>query len=445
MPVILLMNHLRKIYSACSPRFFRNFLSQAYHCEEQWNERLSSALLSQVNFDELNNELLKAFSASAKVTPVDFDIYVNKMTDENHLIDFEEIINRFRRSPSTAFVLPSSQHAVIRALVKLNKSDLLMKMLNDRLNYGIFLDSYTSCLLMDMFLKGNNYQDAAKCAIQLMLQEDFGSDLSKSLAMYSCFLYLFNPSTEPWNPFPKPVIEEPEEEVKVRVDYIREPYFDDHFDLENPQHLIGKTFAYANLDGSGSYELSLQLLGWTLYEKFNNLKEVLKVILDTKTPIYDEIFEKVFEMVSSSNSENKDNILDCLSKVKHSGKLLENSIEQKMKEDIENAVKNFEKKYIDTQTKLYKEWQSERETLVKEQVKSLEKLKKLKEIEEKKKQLQEKENHLFFFEKEEKWLLQAEKNEQLLKELMDKIPKYEKKQMEKKDDSYLPPEMPTNR
>ena len=46
--------------------------------------------------------------------------------------------------------------------------------------------------------------DAAKVAIQLMLQEEFDHPITSYLALYSCYSYLNNPQPDPWDPQPKP-------------------------------------------------------------------------------------------------------------------------------------------------------------------------------------------------------------------------------------------------
>ena len=81
----------------------------------------------------------------------------------------------------------------------------------------------------------------------------------------------------PWDPLPDEVIPEPEEEVKIRVEEIENPYFDDHFDLVKKEHLLGKTLAKMASHGIKESLLtnSLQLLGYTLYEKWEKVTEII--------------------------------------------------------------------------------------------------------------------------------------------------------------------------
>ena len=57
------------------------------------------------------------------------------------------------------------------------------------------------------------------------------------------------------------------------VKYIRNPFFDDHFDIRIPEHIVGKTLAWCSSDVSHeSIRNGAQVLGWSLYEKWDKLK-----------------------------------------------------------------------------------------------------------------------------------------------------------------------------
>lgn len=72
--------------------------------------------------------------------------------------ELEELVHRLRKSPATADTLPSTSYALIRAFMKAGKYDELMRILNDRWNYGVFLDHHVANILMDEFLKQGNHR-----------------------------------------------------------------------------------------------------------------------------------------------------------------------------------------------------------------------------------------------------------------------------------------------
>jgi small subunit ribosomal protein S27 len=165
---------------------------------------------------------------------------VNKITDTETLDEIEEVAHRLRKSPATADSLPSTSHAIIRAFLNGGKTDDLLRILNDRMNYGVFLDFHVANILMDDFIKKGNHRgkeglfpcqfidqetailnsidnlDAAKVAGLLMLEEDFGPPTTKFLALVSCLKYVEEPTPEQWDPIPPP--EESKDEVQNQND-----------------------------------------------------------------------------------------------------------------------------------------------------------------------------------------------------------------------------------
>ncbi len=65
--------------------------------------------------------------------------------------------------------------------------------------------------------------------------------------------------------------EEPEDDVKVHVEWAPNDYHDDHFDLDgNRDLLLGKTLcklAASNPTGNEEIDKALMILGLTLFEK----------------------------------------------------------------------------------------------------------------------------------------------------------------------------------
>jgi len=65
----------------------------------------------------------------------------------------------------------------------------------------------------------------------------------------------------------------------VRVKYLRNPYFDDHFDLRDPKLLIGKTLATLGATFPDAVGWTYQLVGWGLYQKWDKAIRTLEQIL----------------------------------------------------------------------------------------------------------------------------------------------------------------------
>nr|CAG4648641.1 EOG090X05Q1 [Polyphemus pediculus] len=326
-------------------------------------------------------------------------------------------------------------------------------MLDDRLGYGLFPDYYLSSLLMDTFLKASNYRDAVKTAILMMIQEEFDHPIASHLALYSCHAYLKNPTPEPWDPLPKPKPEEPKEIVKVRVDYIREPFFDDHFDITNSQHLIGKTLVgIAKHIGSSSKDSVAQtslLLGWTLYQKFDKVLQTLDAVLESKQQIFKEGLEHCQKIVSESADLSADfleNFQTRVSQLEKEGLIIDGDILEIIKQQTNEIVSKNEQDDIQKQVNCYREWDILREKEVENQIRELEYRQRQAVIDAKKKALLETEERLNFFDNIDEWELRFEQKEEERKLHQAKMVGSGKTESAKRlkqaeEDSYVPPEI----
>ncbi|VDN44953.1 unnamed protein product [Gongylonema pulchrum] len=67
--------------------------------------------------------------------------------------DVLKIVYRLRHSESTCQMLPSTEYALVRLLLKHRAIDTLLAVLADPINYGIFLNEHSACLLIDHLLE----------------------------------------------------------------------------------------------------------------------------------------------------------------------------------------------------------------------------------------------------------------------------------------------------
>jgi len=439
-------------FSITTGRF--GFLSENYDCQSAWERRLDSQLLKKLDLDDFFHEVEKKYVTEKFISAIDVDLFVNKVTEEDNLEEMEELAYRLRKSSVTHETLPSTSYAIIRSFFTFDKMDDLIRILNDRLNYGIFPDHYTSSLLMDTFLARKNFRDAAKMASFLMLDEDFGPPTTKLFALLSCLKHIEGGVPDSWDTDTAvEIVKEPgkkekkPEEERVRVRRLRNVFFDDHFDLTNPQYIVGKTLAYLSfhLKEDEVLRRSIELLGWAMYDKWDKVDNALKNITSQKQTVASDVVKSVTEMatarlaiVESSpdktlpkpkvravpglNLEPKeitemftklkwDNSAKHLSSVKEtlsSSKLSTTNLNliEKTEELLSNAIDANEKLEIEAQQNNFKKWEDLRIKELDRQLTRFREEQTLYEIEDKKKELREKEDTIFFFDNEEKWMMQ---------------------------------------
>uniref|UniRef100_A0A182QEA1 28S ribosomal protein S27, mitochondrial n=1 Tax=Anopheles farauti TaxID=69004 RepID=A0A182QEA1_9DIPT len=394
----------------------RTFLSEAYQCREAWNARLTTPLLEQVNLDTLYYDLEQRFQQKQNISAIDIDIYANKLVDETHVEEIADMLYKFRLTAQTSHTLDSTHHALVRNYLDHRCYGQLIEVLNNRIGYGVFLDDYSANLTLDQLLKAKEFRYAARIATLIALQEDFSNPITRALSLYGCYRYAKAPDAEHFDDLapaePSPAEAEGQrkkkkEEIKVRVKFLRNEFFDDHFDLTDSQLLLGKTFvqlgrAYGRENkaiGAGC-----ELLGLTLYKKYDQaLAHVQQNALEVSEEIV-QMVRAVLEKEPNKEDEKYVAFSEALSAVKVS----KESFEKLILEQVHKSVAENEKQQTETQAKLYADWCALRQKRLDEELNRLERANRLKEIEQLTVEMEKEEEKLWFFENEDKIDLQID-------------------------------------
>lgn len=288
-------------------------------------------------------QLEQKYGSVGKVSAVDVDIFVNSITDGVFVDEMIKTLNNLRQSVETTNILDSTHHAVIRYLLQHDYIQELHEVLNDRLNYGIFPDYFDYNVLMDHFIKRKDYASAAKIATLVMLQEDADHPITNALCIYACHKYLENPAD--WEKPEIPAEDTSTEEVKIRVGYLRNPFFDDHFDLIDPRDLVGKTLNFQGKHRADAIGRTCQLRGLMLYKKYDDVINLIKKWLET---IQDKIvYEEIFELISKDNNGLQDQDAEKFKLVEAHLSILKEK--QNLKESFIEAVENLVKAAVNEQ------------------------------------------------------------------------------------------------
>lgn len=346
------MIHLKKsLLTLAANRFHRitrSFLTDAYKCDEAWQERLNCSILKKVEPELLYHKLSTLLDGEKKqISAIDLDIFVNSLTDKTYLEELEHLIHRFRLSAQAGTLLPSSHHAVVRLFLTSENVENLIQILKDRINYGIFPDYYLCNLLMDTFIKENNFRNAAVIASNQMLQEELDNDITKAMGLYSCLKYIQNPTV--WEETKvqeeKENNEDEEEEMRVRVAFLRNPYFDDHFDLTNGDHLVGKTMIAISKTDSTTLNNSIRAIGLAYYNRWDELHSYLEKL---EGPVFSETVDLAIAVIDKYVPENGDKLKNMFLKLKIENK----SLIEESKNAVHSAVNKNEENEIQAQKKV---------------------------------------------------------------------------------------------
>lgn len=112
-------------------KFNRTFLSESYSCQDAWDQRLKSPLLSKIKPIDFFLELDQKFQSGNRVGAVDIDIFANIIQDKSHMDELADILHKLRNTKESTFTLDSTHHAVIRYYIKVKPT---FRIFNDFLN-----------------------------------------------------------------------------------------------------------------------------------------------------------------------------------------------------------------------------------------------------------------------------------------------------------------------
>lgn len=339
----------------------RTYLTQNYKLNQEWDERLKTPILEKINADNLFVDLSTKFQQKRKITAIDVDIYCNKVSDKN-IEEAMDLAFKLRKTEQASRMLDSTQHALVRLVA--DHPENLLTLLSHRLEYGVFPDSHAINMLLDKYIEEKNFMVAARLATFQMLQEDFEHPITLYMSLYASYKFLNDLQTfTDLIPPPPPEVDPQQqqqqsgkkkkvEEIKVRVKYLRNPYFDDHFDIKNTNHLVGKTFLYLADEVQSVDEVlahSLRLVGFALYEKFEKGNE----FLSANKAFYKEVVDKVKSLAEKiegldSNEEGK-KFFDNLNNI---ATQKEGKVEEIIEGFMKKAISENESKDIEDQKKV---------------------------------------------------------------------------------------------
>ena len=158
---------------------YRGLVSPAFHCTEAWADRLASPVFQKIKLGEYFVELDRKFSQEYRGSALDVDIFAQAAQTPSECEQLEELLYKLRRTPHTIHSPASTNHAAVRALLLADQHpeggeqlQHIVKMLDDRINYGLFLDEYTAVLVLDTMIEKEKYVEGARVASHLMLQEE---------------------------------------------------------------------------------------------------------------------------------------------------------------------------------------------------------------------------------------------------------------------------------
>uniref|UniRef100_A0A0N5AMK9 Mitofilin n=1 Tax=Syphacia muris TaxID=451379 RepID=A0A0N5AMK9_9BILA len=407
----------RNLVTNCLTCCKRYLLSTAFSLDDDWSQRSDSIYeITKGRNYEWIAAIQKKYAAGTIPSAVDVDIAVCGATDGDQANDVVDLIYKLRHSKNASNILPSTEYGAIRYCLQQNNTDILLRFVNDPINYGVFFNTHSGCLTLDYFLKQNNFKDAAKIASSIMKQEMFENSLLNFLCVYASLKwselpveqrqFSLSPSTEAHEE------EANDEEKFFKFPFLKNEYFDNHFDLVDGTRLVGKTLLWTceHLNLKPSLVRSIKLIGALYFGNVDIMKKILEEgsVFPASVDICklflsaDERRELAEELMGTFNNAVKESDDSLLSKL--------------LFDEFHPVLNSEEQQIVNEQRSLFIKWNDRRRTLISTQIEKVNHFLRLKEIEEEMKKLESEKEMRHFFENRLHWEDMAKSNDEIYEE-----------------------------